>query len=452
MSSANRVATLCVDADGRISSADAGAEALFADSREALRGRPLVDFVELPPEEGDPERACKGRTAAGASLALTVTRTRHVLGGADVSLFVIRDAAAAASLSNQSDELHFLQTVLDAIPAPVFYKNTEGIYLGCNRAFEVYRGLVREDLVGRSVFGIAPRDLAQAYFEADAQLLAEGPGAVQTYEARVMYADKSQHDVIFYKANFTNREGELAGLVGTLLDITGRKEVERQLAAAKEDSERLLRSVLPESIATRLKKSPGVIADSFPEATVLFADVVGFTTLAARMSAAELVRVLNMVFSRFDAIAADFGAEKIKTIGDAYMVVAGVPEARTDHVEVVADVGLAMRTAIREVTAQAGVPMELRLGMHTGPVVAGVIGTHKFLYDLWGDTVNTASRMESHGVVGEIQVSEVVRERLADRYAFADRGVVAIKGKGDMRTFLLQGRLGDEPLAAARER
>jgi class 3 adenylate cyclase len=186
---------------------------------------------------------------------------------------------------------------------------------------------------------------------------------------------------------------------------------------------------------------------------VLFADVVGFTTLAARMSAAELVRALNLVFSRFDAIAADFGAEKIKTIGDAYMVVAGVPEARTDHVEVVADVGLAMRTAIREVTSEAGVPMELRLGMHTGPVVAGVIGTHKFLYDLWGDTVNTASRMESHGVVGEIQVSEAVRDRLGDRFTFDDRGVVAIKGKGDMRTFLLRGRRGgDDPLAAARER
>ena len=443
MSSANRVATLCVDADGRISSADAGAEALFADSREALRGRPLVDFVELPPEEGDPERACKGRTAAGASLALTVTRTRHVLGGADVSLFVIRDAAAAASLSNQSDELHFLQTVLDAIPAPVFYKNTEGIYLGCNRAFEVYRGLVREDLVGRSVFGIAPRDLAQAYFEADAQLLAEGPGAVQTYEARVMYADKSQHDVIFYKANFTNREGELAGLVGTLLDITGRKEVERQLAAAKEDSERLLRSVLPESIATRLKKSPGVIADSFPEATVLFADVVGFTTLAARMSAAELVRVLNMVFSRFDAIAADFGAEKIKTIGDAYMAAGGLPAPFAESTRRTVLAALDMQAFMQQHRIQREAEnrpvFEMRAGIHTGPVVAGIVGVKKFAYDVWGDTVNTASRVESSGEVGQVNISSATRQLLGDdpELLFVPRGKVTAKGKGDIEMYFV---------------
>ena len=197
--------------------------------------------------------------------------------------------------------------------------------------------------------------------------------------------------------------------------------------------------MLPESIADRLKKTPGIIADSFPEATVLFADVVGFTTLAAEMSAPDLVSLLNKVFSRFDAIAAEHGAEKIKTIGDAYMVVAGVPAPRTDHVEIVADVALAMRAAILEVSAGTNVPMALRLGMHTGPVVAGVIGTHKFLYDLWGDTVNTASRMESHGVVGEIQVTEAVQQRLEGAYRFEDRGVSSIKGKGEMRTFLLLG-------------
>lgn len=439
MSSASRVATLCIDEDERIVSIDAGAEELFGATTASLAGHPLTELVDYPPDEGDPERACNGRHVNGSALALTVTRTRHTIAEATVRLVIVRNAAAAASLG-QSEELHFLQTLIDAIPTPMFYKNTEGIYLGCNRAFEVYRGLVREDLVGKSVFAIAPPDLAQAYFEADAKLLALGPGHVQSYETGVMYADKTQHDVIFYKANFTNRDGELAGLVGTLLDITDRKSAERLLASAKEDSERLLRSVLPESIADRLKRSPGIIADSFAEATVLFADVVGFTHLAARMAAADLVSVLNRVFSRFDAIAAAHGAEKIKTIGDAYMVVAGVPTARPDHVEVVADVAIAMRDAIREVSADAGVSMELRLGMHTGPVVAGVIGTHKFLYDLWGDTVNTASRMESHGVVGAIQVTEAVKDRLAAHYRFEDRGVSAIKGKGDMRTFLLAGR------------
>lgn len=340
---------------------------------------------------------------------------------------------------NQSDELFLLQTVLVAIPTPVFCKDTEGIYLGCNRAFEVFRGIVREDVVGRSVFETAPKELAQAYFEADAALLAEGPGALQTYETGVMFADKTHHSVIFYKANFENQKGELAGLVGTLLDITDRKKAESLLAEAKEESEHLLRRVLPESIAARLKKSPGIIADA-AEATLLFADVVGFTTLAMQLPPEELVGVLNQVFSRFDAIVTSRGAEKIKTIGDAYMVVAGVPPPREDHVEIIADVALAMREAIHEVRTQAGVRMNLRLGMHTGPVVAGVIGTHKFLYDLWGDTVNTASRMESHGVAGSIQVTEAVHAQLRDRYRFEDRGVSNIKGKGEMRTFLLDGR------------
>ena len=263
---------------------------------------------------------------------------------------------------------------------------------------------------------------------------------MQKYEAAVRYADGTHHDVIFFKATFANRRGALAGLIGTMLDITDRKVAEGLLAEAMADSERILKSVLPETIADRLKRSPGVIADSFAEATVLFADIVGFTSLASRMSAPELVGVLNKVFSAFDAIAAECGAEKIKTIGDAYMVVAGVPETREDHAQVVADVAIAMRDSIASISAQAGVSLQLRLGMHTGPVVAGVIGTHKFLYDLWGDTVNTASRMESRGIVGEIQVTESVVAKLGAHYGFIDRGVVAIKGKGDMRTFMLQGR------------
>ena len=439
MPSPSRAATLSIDDAGRIRSVDAGAEALFGATSVELTGRSLGDLVEYPPDEGDPERACTGRHASGAALALTVTRTSLEMNGEMLRLVLVRNAAVTASLGSQSEELQFLQTLIDAIPTPVFYKNAEGIYLGCNRAFEVFRGLVREDLVGKSVFAVAPSELAQTFFEADAALLAQGPGHVQVYEAAVVYADKTHHDVIFYKANFSTREGKLAGLVGTLLDITDRKNAERDLASAKEDSERLLRSVLPETIAARLKKAPGIIADSFAEATVLFADVVGFTTLAANMSAPDLVSILNKVFSRFDAIAAEHGAEKIKTIGDAYMVVAGVPAPRADHVEVVAEVALAMREAIREVSRATNVPMALRLGMHTGPVVAGVIGTHKFLYDLWGDTVNTASRMESHGVTGEIQVTEAVKQKLEPRYCLIDRGLSTIKGKGEMRTFFLSG-------------
>ena len=365
-----------------------------------------------------------------------------LLGGAEADLQgkTLEEVTAARLTSDLSEELLFVQTLIDAIPSPVFYKDAAGIYLGCNRAFEGYIGLKRAELVGKSVFDISPRELAERYFAADAKLLACGPGVVQKYEAAVRYADGTHHDVIFFKATFANRRGALAGLIGTMLDITDRKVAEGKLAEAMADSERILKSVLPETIADRLKRSPGVIADSFAEATVLFADIVGFTSLASRMSAPELVGVLNKVFSAFDAIAAECGAEKIKTIGDAYMVVAGVPETREDHAQVVADVAIAMRDSIASISAQAGVSLQLRLGMHTGPVVAGVIGTHKFLYDLWGDTVNTASRMESRGIVGEIQVTESVVAKLGAHYGFIDRGVVAIKGKGDMRTFMLQGR------------
>ena len=385
-------ATVRLDEQGRIVSLDAAAEKLFGASEAELQGKSLQQ--------------------------VTAARGSHDL----------------------SEELFFVQTLIDAIPSPVFYKDAAGIYLGCNRAFEGYIGLARKELVGKSVFEISPRELAERYFEADEKLLACGPGVVQQYEAGVRYADGTHHDVIFFKATFANRRGELGGIIGTMLDITDRKIAEGKLAEAMADSERLLRSVLPETIANRLKQSPGVIADSFAEASVLFADVVGFTSLAERMSAPALVGILNEVFSAFDAIVAERGAEKIKTIGDAYMVVAGVPEPRSDHAEVIAEVALAMRDRIGAISAEAGAKLELRLGLHTGPVVAGVIGTHKFLYDLWGDTVNTASRMESHGIPGEIHITEAMRAKLDPHYTFVDRGRVAIKGKGEMPTFLLRGR------------
>jgi class 3 adenylate cyclase len=212
----------------------------------------------------------------------------------------------------------------------------------------------------------------------------------------------------------------------------------RLLDAERARSDRLLRNVLPASIAERLKDSDRRIADHFDDATVLFADIVGFTVLAERLSPAELVSALDAVFSDFDDLAERHGLEKIKTIGDAYMVVGGVPTAGGDHAIAVAEMALAMRACIDRHRI-GGVALAIRIGIHTGPVVAGVIGKRKFLYDLWGDTVNTASRLESHGVAGEIQVSEVTRSRLADRFELESRGRIAIKGKGDVATWLLRG-------------
>jgi len=220
---------------------------------------------------------------------------------------------------------------------------------------------------------------------------------------------------------------------------------EALLVKEYERSERLLLNVLPPIISERLKSGQELIADSFDDASVLFADLVGFTQLSGRLQAEELAAMLNTIFSRFDELAERFGLEKIKTIGDAYMVASGLPEPRPDHATVLVDMALGMRTALREVASEIGHPLEIRIGIHSGPVVAGVIGKRKFIYDLWGDTVNTASRMESHGVPGAIQVSEAVRERLAGAFELTPRGVIQVKGKGEMETYLVERRVTAAP-------
>lgn len=220
------------------------------------------------------------------------------------------------------------------------------------------------------------------------------------------------------------------------------EEATRALDTERQLSERLLLNVLPRSIAERLKRNTGVIADSFAEATVIFADIARFTPISQRLAPEEVVAWLNEVFSSMDRLAEQHGLETIKTSGDAYMVASGLPTPRADHVEAAAEVALAFREDAATRTAPDGEPLRIRIGMHTGPVVAGVIGTRKFTYDLWGDTVNTASRMESHGVNGEIHVSEATHQRLRDRYAFEERGEVEIKGIGAMRTYFLTGKRG----------
>src|SRR6185312_16049389 len=190
-------------------------------------------------------------------------------------------------------------------------------------------------------------------------------------------------------------------------------------------------------VATRLKRSAGTIADSFPSATVLFADIVGFTKLAASCPGDELVGLLNQIFSAFDRIAARYDLEKIKTIGDAYMVVGGVPRPVPDHAERVVRMAMEMIDAVAKTTGPHG-PIQVRIGIHTGPVVAGVIGEQKIAYDLWGDTVNLASRLESYGIPGMIQISEMTAELLPSTIGVERRGIVDIKGKGGISTLFVR--------------
>jgi adenylate cyclase len=211
------------------------------------------------------------------------------------------------------------------------------------------------------------------------------------------------------------------------------------LAAERERSERLLLNVLPEPIAERLKAEEGVIAERHDAVTVLFADLVGFTEHTAGMPAEDLVRLLDEIFSTFDRLVDAEGLEKIKTIGDAYMVAGGLPEPRDDHAEAVARVALAMRREVAAIAGRGRDPwLKIRIGIDSGPVVAGVIGHRKFIYDIWGDTVNTASRMESHGLPGEIQVTSRLSVQLKDSFVLEPRGAIDVKGKGRMETFLLR--------------
>jgi guanylate cyclase len=212
------------------------------------------------------------------------------------------------------------------------------------------------------------------------------------------------------------------------------------LRREQRSTEQLLLNILPGPIAQRLRTGETAIADSFEEVTILFADVVGFTRLAAAHPADQVVRLLNRIFTAFDELAERWGVEKIKTIGDAYMVASGLPLARHDHAAVVAEVALAMRVAVERVGREQGLVLELRIGIHTGSVVAGIIGLKKFAYDVWGDTVNLASRMESTAPAGSIQVSERTGRRLEAFYALEPRAAVAVHGIGPVATFLLAGR------------
>jgi class 3 adenylate cyclase/HAMP domain-containing protein len=257
----------------------------------------------------------------------------------------------------------------------------------------------------------------------------------------------------------------LSELLSLGMEAQERRRAEDDLRVEKMRSERLLLNVLPKAIADRLKsysidtsinipinsnstilansrskmKKSNIIADTFEEVTVLFGDIVSFTEFASSVSANELVHMLNEIFSEFDRLVDHYGLEKIKTIGDSYMAVGGLPLPRLDHAEAIASMALDMQQSICKFIRPDGNPFQLRIGIHTGQAVAGVIGTKKFIYDLWGDTVNIASRMESHGIAGCIQVTDVTYQILKNKFTFDPQKTIEIKGKGEMITYFLTG-------------
>jgi adenylate cyclase len=244
-----------------------------------------------------------------------------------------------------------------------------------------------------------------------------------------------------------------AGVAGMLIALIVAYEIaveraENEARRANAESEALLLNILPRKVAAQLKHDPHAIAELHGEVTIVFADIVDFTPLSLRLHPLELVRLLNDVFSAFDELAVRYGVEKIKTIGDAYMAVCGLPEPRADHAQVIADLALDMLTVVQRFTDDTGAPMTIRVGISSGTVVAGVIGTSKFLYDLWGDPVNTAGRMESYSLPGRIQVSEATQQLLKKSHRLESRGEIDVKGKGKAHTWFLTGRLAAQRSAS----
>lgn len=251
----------------------------------------------------------------------------------------------------------------------------------------------------------------------------------------------AQPEEVLLGFHLFNVLGFLTVLAAAMLTFDGAiRRAEAALEAEYEKSERLLHNILPVEVAERLKNAPDVIADGYPDATILFADLVGFTKLSAEIPPDELVKLLNGVFSEFDELVEKHDLEKIKTIGDAYMVVAGLPRRRRDHAAAAARLALDMIAAVERQAAETGFPLKIRIGLNSGSVVAGIIGRRKFAYDLWGDAVNLAARMEANGLPGRIQMTAATGALLRGEFEIEARGTIRVKGKGEVEAYFLNGR------------
>lgn len=356
-------------------------------------------------------------------------------------IWVARDVTdqKLAEVKLQEQE-HFLRLIVEHIPQQVFWKDANLVFKWCNRNWAEAAQLESpEEAIGKTDYDLlSDRKIAEQFRAEDRQIIETDTPRLHV-EALKQKPGKDGQKIWLdiNKIPVHDAQGNVIGILGVLEDITARK-------VAEEKSERLLLNILPAPIAEQLKQNPNpdpqlglVIAEQFEAATILFADIVGFTPLSSRMPATELVNLLNHIFSAFDRLAERHGIEKIKTIGDAYMAVGGVPVPGKDHAKAIAKMALDMQQVITCFQLDIGQPINIRIGIHTGPVVAGVIGVKKFSYDLWGDTVNVASRMESSGESGKIQVTAATYELLKDQFLFEERGTIEVKGKGAMTTYWL---------------
>ncbi len=359
-----------------------------------------------------------------------------------VSLAIEARERKRAEIALQQAEEKY-RSIFENAAEGIFQTTPDGRYLSVNPALVQMFGYSCAEELMAHLTDIAKQLYVQPNTRAEFIAAIEPYDTVSNFEAQVYCKDGS---IIWISENaraVKDTQGRLLYYEGTVEDITLRKQAEKALRVEQEKSERLLLNILPKAIADQLKQYQGSLAEQFEEVTIMFADIVGFTPLSARLSPIELVSLLNQIFSTFDHLAERHGLEKIKTIGDAYMVVGGLPVSRPDHAEAIAEMALDMAEAITHFQQDNGEPFRIRVGINTGPVVAGVIGIRKFIYDLWGDTVNVASRMESQGLPGCIQVTAATYERLKDKYLLKPQGKLVVKGKGEMLTYWLTGRKDD---------
>jgi len=345
---------------------------------------------------------------------------------------------------NQSEQEWSATT--EAIPQLICLLDAEANVIRSNGTLGGWQLARSDELTGRKLHNLLRRifpdfatQIRQNWTEAR-DLLQRG----LNYSFDGIDAVTSQHFHVQYEPIGDTITAEHSFAAISIQDVTKQKHMELELVKAKQmveeehkKSERLLLNILPKRIAEQLKLNEATIAESFDEVSVLFADIVGFTELSRNTPPHKLVALLNTIFTRFDQLAVNYDLEKIKTIGDAYLVVGGLSVPNNNHVESIVNMGIAMNKGIQEVNEKWDHKLSIRIGIDCGPVVAGVIGRNKFIYDLWGDTVNTASRMESSGIEGHLQITESVYSHCHTEFNFQHRGNIKVKGIGEITTYLL---------------
>jgi PAS domain S-box-containing protein len=406
----------------------------LSDTGDKVKGFSLgaVDYVTKPVQQEE--------VRARVTTHLTIRNLQKKLQSQNLQLQQeIKEKQQAQESLRIAEEKY--RSIFENATEGIFQSTPDGRFITANPALAKIYGYNSPEELMREITNITHQLYVEPMLREDLTALLLRDNSLSDVESQVKRQDGK---IIWISENIRtvrDASGALLYYEGTVADITERRHTEVSLRLARKKSELLLLNTLPQVIAEQLKKGQRTIAESFEDVTVMFADLVDFTKFSTQTSPTELVEMLNVIFSKFDQLAEKHGVEKIKTIGDAYMVVAGLPTPRPDHAQAIAEMALDMQKAIAWYNAQTNQSFKIRIGINTGPVVAGVIGIKKFSYDLWGDTVNIASRMESQGIPGCIQVTVATYQRLREHYLFEKRQPIQVKGKGEMTTYMLTDRI-----------